>query len=122
MPHCTPEQLALAALRERLPEADTTHLDTCAECRAEVASLQRGVDALAVPELAAPGAAVAPPPGVWAGIAAATGVSAAPRPEVVARHGRPLPAVPAAPARPAPAGRRSAWAGPRPPPRGAARW
>jgi anti-sigma-K factor RskA len=100
VPHCTPEQLALAALRERLPEADRTHLDACAECRAEVASLQRGVDALAVPELAAPGAAVPPPPGVWAGIAAATGVSAAPRPEVVARSGRPLTAVPAEPARP----------------------
>lgn len=100
MPHCTPEQLALAALRERLPEEDTTHLDTCAECRAEVASLQRGVDALAVPELAAPGAAVPPPPGVWAGIATATGVSAAPRPEVVARSVRPLTSVPAEPARP----------------------
>ena len=77
MPHCTPEQLALAALREPLPETDTDHLDACAECRAEVASLQRGVDALAVPELAAPRTPVAPPPSVWAGIAAATGVSAA---------------------------------------------
>jgi hypothetical protein len=82
--HCTPEQLALAALREPLPEADTTHLAACERCRAEVASLQRSVDALAVPQLAAPGASVAPPPSVWEAIAAATGVTAAPRPEVVA--------------------------------------
>jgi hypothetical protein len=76
--HCTPEQLALAALREPLPADDTAHLAACDRCRAEVASLQRGVDALAVPELAAPGASVPPPPRVWDAIAAATGVSAAP--------------------------------------------
>jgi anti-sigma-K factor RskA len=75
--HCTPEQLALAALREPLPASDTAHLETCERCRAEVASLQRGVDALAVPQLAAPGASVAPPPRVWEGIAAATGVAGA---------------------------------------------
>src|SRR5919107_3239797 len=63
--HCTPEQLALAALREPLPAEDAAHLAACAECRAEVASLQRAVDALAVPQLAAPGASVAPPPSVW---------------------------------------------------------
>jgi hypothetical protein len=84
VPHCTPEQLALAALREPLPADDATHLDSCAQCREEVASLRRAVDALAVPQLAAPGAAVPPPPGVWAGIAAATGVTTAPRPEAVA--------------------------------------
>jgi hypothetical protein len=82
--HCTPEQLGLAALREPLPDTDTAHLAGCEQCRADVASLQRAVDALAVPELAAPRASVAPPPGVWAAIAAATGVTAAPRPEVVA--------------------------------------
>jgi anti-sigma-K factor RskA len=108
VPHCTPEQLALAALREPLPADDATHLDSCARCRAEVASLRRAVDALAVPELAAPGAAVPPPPGAWAGIAAVTGVSAAPRPEVVAGSGRPLTAVPEAPARPAAPAPRSA--------------
>ncbi len=81
MQHCTPEQLALAALREPLPADDATHLAGCEECRAEVASLQRAVDAVAVPQLAAPGPPVAPPPGVWDAIAAATGVSAAPRPE-----------------------------------------
>ncbi len=84
MQHCTPEQLGLAALREPLPDADAAHLAGCEQCRAEVASLQRAVDALAVPQLAAPGASVPPPPGVWAAIAAATGVTAAPRPEVVA--------------------------------------
>ncbi len=78
MEHCTPEQLALAALREPLPADDAAHLAACAECRAEVASLQRGVDALSVPEFATSGAPVAPPPRVWDAIAAATGVSASP--------------------------------------------
>jgi hypothetical protein len=77
--HCTPETLALAALREPLPSDDAAHLDGCADCRAEVTSLQRSVDALAVPEFAASVAPVAPPPAVWAGIAAATGVGVAPR-------------------------------------------
>ncbi|MGY1635312.1 anti-sigma factor [Geodermatophilus sp. SYSU D00742] len=103
MPHCTPEQLALAALREPLPAADAAHLDGCARCRAEVASLQRGVDALAVPALAAPGTPVPPPPAVWAAIAAATGVSSAPRPEVVAGTApAPAAAAPAGPPPPAP--------------------
>ncbi len=93
MQHCTPEQLSLAALREPLPDADAAHLDTCTRCREELASLRRGVDALAVPELAAPGAAVPPPPRVWAAIAAATGVTAAPRPEATAAV---APAAPAA--------------------------
>jgi Anti-sigma-K factor rskA len=81
VPHCTPEDLALAALGEPLTSDDATHLDACAECRAEVASLRRGVELLAVPEFAAPGAPVPPPPAVWASIAAATGVSATPRTE-----------------------------------------
>ncbi|QXG74486.1 anti-sigma factor [Modestobacter sp. L9-4] len=83
MEHCSPEQLALAALREPLPAADAAHLAGCAACRAEVASLQRGVDALAVPSLAAPTAEVPPPPRVWDAIAAATGVSATPAAEPV---------------------------------------
>lgn len=70
-----PEQLALAALREPLPADDAAHLAACDRCRSEVASLQRGVDALAIPEFASIGASVPPPPSVWAGIAAATGVS-----------------------------------------------
>ena len=79
MQHCTPEQLALAALREPLPPSDAGHLDGCATCRAEVASLQRARDVLAVPQLAAPGAAVAPPPRVWDAIAATAGVGAVPQ-------------------------------------------
>jgi hypothetical protein len=75
--HCTPEQLALAALREPLPSDDAAHLSGCEQCRAEVASLQRAVDAVAVPMLAAPGPAVEPPPHVWEAIAAATGVAGA---------------------------------------------
>jgi hypothetical protein len=82
--HCTPEQLALAALREPLPADDAAHLESCERCRAEVASLQRSVDLLAIPEFAAPGAPVPPPPGVWDAIAAATGVSSRPQAEAPA--------------------------------------
>ena len=82
MQHCTPETLALATLREPLSADDAAHLEQCAACRAEVTSLQRSVDALAVPEFAAAAAPVSPPPGVWAGIAAATGVATNPRPEL----------------------------------------
>ncbi|MCF6508602.1 anti-sigma factor [Blastococcus sp. MG754426] len=96
MPHCQPEQLALAALREPLPADDAAHLGSCAECRAEVAALQRAVDAVAVPEFAEPGPPVAPPASVWAGIAAATGVQATP-------GGTASDAEPAAPAVTAPA-------------------
>jgi hypothetical protein len=84
VPHCLPEQLALAALREPLAADDAAHLASCDECAAEVSALQRAVDAVAVPEFAVPGPPVAPPPSVWAGIAAATGVSAAPRAEAPA--------------------------------------
>ena len=87
MPHCTPEQLALAALREPLPADDAAHLAECEQCRTEIASLQRAVDAVAVPQLAAPGPAVAPPPRVWEAIAAATGVSATPQTEVAQQTG-----------------------------------
>jgi hypothetical protein len=99
--HCTPEQLALAALREPLPPADAEHLSGCDRCRQEVASLRRGVDALAVPQLAAPSSSVAPPPAVWAAIAARTGVTTQPRPEAPGRFPTEIPTadddVPAAP-------------------------
>ena len=75
MQHCTPEQLALAALQEPLPTEDAAHLDRCDTCRAEVATLRRAPDLLSVPQLAAPGASVPPPPRVWEAIAAATGAS-----------------------------------------------
>ncbi|WP_369140554.1 anti-sigma factor [Modestobacter versicolor] len=78
MQHSAPEQLALAALGERLPAGDAAHLASCAECRTEVASLRRPVELLAVAPLSAAGPDVAPPPAVWAAIAAATGVSTTP--------------------------------------------
>jgi len=108
--HCSPEQLALAALHEDLPAADAAHLETCATCRAEVASLQRAVDALAVPSMAAPGPAVPPPARVWDAIAAATGASTAPQPEaVLAGTAAAPPAAEPGPA-PAPDGARTAGA------------
>jgi hypothetical protein len=74
--HCTPEQLALAALQEPLSASDAAHLDGCATCRTEVATLRRAPALLSVPQLAAPSASVPPPPRVWEAIAAATGVDA----------------------------------------------
>ena len=124
MRHCRSEQLALAALREPLPARDADHLAGCAQCRAEVASLRRPVEALAVPPLAAPGPAVPPPPRVWDAIAAATGVTVAPRPElteepapvVQAPDPLPLRSVPddpdAAPGRRVPRPRRGGVSGP----------
>ncbi len=97
MPHCAPEELALAALREPLADDDAAHLAGCARCREEVARLRRPVEALSVPELADPGPPVAPPPGLWAGVAAATGVGAAARPDVVAASAPPAGPVPDAP-------------------------
>ncbi|MGY1747047.1 anti-sigma factor [Blastococcus sp. SYSU D00695] len=70
--HCTPEDLALAALGEPLAPADAEHLGRCPVCADEVAGLRRGVEALAVPAFAA-GPAVAPPAHVWAAVQAATG-------------------------------------------------
>lgn len=96
MEHCTPEQLALTALNEPTPGDDAAHLAGCAECLDEVAALQLSVDLLAVPEFAAPTGAVAPPPAVWASIAAATGVGVSPassaRPAEVPLHPVPPPA------------------------------
>jgi hypothetical protein len=91
VPHCTPDELALAALGERLPDDDAAHLDSCETCRAEVRSLRRAVDALAIPEFAAPGAGVAPPPSVWSAIAEATGVATSPRAQAVALDEEPAP-------------------------------
>jgi hypothetical protein len=89
--HCTPEQLALAALREPLPDRDTEHLADCAQCRDEVTSLQRAVDLLAVPSFAEPVSPVPPPPRVWDAIAGATGVTVAPRPLVSEAPVEPVP-------------------------------
>jgi hypothetical protein len=100
--HSTPDELALAALREPLPTDVAAHLAFCEECRSEVASLRRGVDALAIPEFAAQGASVAPPPGVWAAIAAATGVSVSPSVAATPSAATPLAAAPPMPREPAP--------------------
>jgi hypothetical protein len=102
--HCTPEHLALAALREPLPADDAAHLAACAQCRAEVRSLQRSVVAVAVPEFAASVPPVAPPPRVWEAIAAATGVPAGSPPDA----GEPPAAEPPASAPPASAPARDA--------------
>ena len=105
MQHCPPEQLALAALREPLPADDDAHLASCADCQHEVAALRRAVDAVSVPQFAVPGPPVAPPPSVWASIASATGVSAAPRTDVAAAAPSIAPPqVPAPPRERAPAG------------------
>jgi hypothetical protein len=88
VPHCTPEQLALAALREPLPAENAAHLASCALCTSEVASLRRAVDAVAVPQLAAPDTPVPPPPHVWEAIAATTGVSVGPGSAVPQEGGR----------------------------------
>jgi hypothetical protein len=97
--HCTPEDLALAALGEPLPAGDAAHLAGCPDCAADVAGLRRAVETLAIPEFAAPAAAVAPPAHVWAAIAAATsGPAADPRP--VEPPGSPAP--PSTTADPAP--------------------
>jgi anti-sigma-K factor RskA len=77
--HCAPEQLALAAISEPLPAEDAAHLASCSRCSAEVAALRRPVDVLAGPPLTATGPDIPPPPRVWDAIAAATGVSTAPR-------------------------------------------
>ncbi|MDT0278176.1 anti-sigma factor [Blastococcus goldschmidtiae] len=78
MPHCQPDELALAALGEPLPAESAAHLDSCECCASEVSSLRRAVDAVAAPAFAAPGSAVPPPPSVWGAIASATGVTAVP--------------------------------------------
>ncbi|GAB2673947.1 anti-sigma factor [Thalassiella azotivora] len=76
MPHCDPEALALLALGEDV-DVDREHLRGCAQCSEELSSLRTvvGVGRRGP----APLAPVTPPPSVWAGIAAATGVSASPR-------------------------------------------
>jgi len=77
VPHCDPEVLGLAALGERVAEADAAHLAGCARCRQDVAELAAVVGAVRVDVPAGP--PVEPPARVWDAVAAATGVSAAPR-------------------------------------------
>jgi hypothetical protein len=79
--HSDPDVLALVALGERAPAADAEHLLECEQCRADVEELTQVVSAVRVDVTAGP--AVAPPPRVWDGIAAATGVRTTPRPDQV---------------------------------------
>lgn len=112
MTHCTPEQLALAALGEQLPPTDADHLAGCTPCTDEVASLRRAVDALA--DLPADdGPEIPLPDRVWAGIAAQTGVISAPRPAAgPALVGLPSPDDAEPPSPPAPPALRSLPTGP----------
>jgi anti-sigma-K factor RskA len=95
--HCDPDQLALAALSEPLPDDDAAHLAGCPQCQAEVDSLRRAVDVLSVPSLGSPAPAVPPPPRVWDAIAASTGVAVAPRVHAAAPEPGGVPGVPPAP-------------------------
>jgi hypothetical protein len=78
--HCEDEDLSLLAVGEPPSAEVDQHLRQCLDCRRrlgrlrDVVTLARDVDPVAI----------VPPPSVWAGIAAATGVTAAPRPERVA--------------------------------------
>ncbi|MGZ4612956.1 MAG: anti-sigma factor domain-containing protein [Kineosporiaceae bacterium] len=82
MQHSDPDVLALVALGEQAPVADAAHLLDCEQCRADVDEMRQVVSAVRVDVTA--GAPVAPPPGVWQGIAAETGVRSEPRPERMA--------------------------------------
>ncbi len=93
MPHCTPEDIALAALGEDLPGPDAAHLAGCADLpRREVASLQRAVHLLGAEDAAGPPAPVPLPPRVWEAIAAETGVRS--RPGSAAQPAAVLPSAP----------------------------
>jgi hypothetical protein len=93
--HSDPDVLALVALGEPPAAADAEHLLECERCRADVEELRAVVSAVRVDVPTGP--PVAPPDLVWQGIAAATGVRTAPRPEQVGvSPAAPSPAPPAA--------------------------
>ncbi|MFN8077861.1 MAG: sigma-70 family RNA polymerase sigma factor [Kineosporiaceae bacterium] len=96
--HCDDDTLSLLALGETVAADQVAHLRDCPRCRAELAGLERVVDAARVPVADASHVTpVAPPPSVWAAIAAQTGVSVSPRTSAS------VPAAPAQmPATPAP--------------------
>jgi hypothetical protein len=103
--HSDPDVLALVALGERPPAADAEHLRGCDQCRADVEQLREVVSAVRVDVAAGP--AVAPPDRVWQGIAAATGVRAAPRPDEVRAAAAGQPTAPTTQVPPPPAPRRA---------------
>lgn len=112
MQHCDPEVLSLLALGEEV-DVDREHLDSCADCTAELSALQQVVgtarSGLARSATLEDARRVAPPPHVWDGVATATGVTSHPRRHLV--EGDAPPAPPAASV-PAHRGRRrwSTWA------------
>jgi anti-sigma-K factor RskA len=73
--HLDDETIALAAIGETLAAADDAHLAACDLCRDEVAALSVVVSIARTPVGA--DTLVAPPPAVWARIAAETGVDPA---------------------------------------------
>ena len=131
MAHIDPDLLALLALGENAGQEASAHLATCPDCRAGVRQFAEVVAAArSGPDIAA---LEAPPPGLWARVAAEAGVDPVPVPgngmasrpgddagvlpgagPAPAGTGSPAPG--AGPARDAPAGRpgRPPWWRPRP--------
>lgn len=75
MPHVDPDLLATYALGGRLPDPIERHLSRCPDCKAEVAALAEIVRLSRSPD---EGVLVPPPPDVWTGIVAATGLAEPP--------------------------------------------
>jgi anti-sigma-K factor RskA len=86
--HCDPDDLALMALGESTgAPSDTEHLDSCAECRAELDELRAVV---AVGRAADP-VVETPPEQVWTRVAAELGLARPPVREVQLSHAEPVP-------------------------------
>ena len=78
MAHIDPDLLALLALGENADEEASAHLATCPDCREEVRQFAEVVTAARTgPDIVR---LEAPPPGLWARVAAAAGVDAVPVP------------------------------------------
>nr|CAA9318892.1 MAG: hypothetical protein AVDCRST_MAG46-707 [uncultured Nocardioidaceae bacterium] len=81
MPHLDDDLLALLALREQAPEAETeAHLDGCERCRHELAELRRVVTA-GRSSFDTARELTAPAPHVWDQVTAAVGIDAASPPQ-----------------------------------------
>jgi hypothetical protein len=98
MSHCDEDTLSLLALGESSSPADATHLESCAQCRAELEALRSVVNTVRT-ELTGvllreddgrdltegtPVTRMPPPARVWERIVDATGVTTRARPEMVA--------------------------------------
>lgn len=86
--HGDPDDLALRALGEELPDVDETHLSSCARCQGELDRLRAVVTTAR--EVQAEDHPVEPPPSVWAAVVAELGLSGTGDPVVTAgrRFGR----------------------------------